>query len=65
MRVPMGRYALATRVNQIKMLSEDPTIDEDTRAKLNALVANVEELLGKPHNLQTRKASGAQTVQEF
>jgi hypothetical protein len=61
----MGRYALATRVNQIKMLLEGPTIDEDTRAKLNALVANVEELLGKPHNLQTRKASGAQTVQEF
>jgi hypothetical protein len=29
------------------------------------LVANVEELLAKPCNLQTRKASGPQTVQEF
>ena len=53
----MNRTDLATRLKQMKTLLADSSMDEATRAQMEELVADVEELLAKADDEQKRKAS--------
>lgn len=42
---PMDRHAIRSRLNRIKMLLADSSMDEETRAQLESLGVAFEELL--------------------
>lgn len=53
--VAIDRTALTTRLNQMEALLADSSMDEETRAQLKELVADIEELLAKADDEQKRK----------
>jgi hypothetical protein len=53
----MNRTELTTRLNQMKTLLADSSMDEATRAQMEELVADVEELLAKADDVDKKKAS--------